>query len=661
MSTQTERLVATLNADSTGFQKALKQVANEAKATETAIDNVGKSAQQEMAAGLDQAAAAASKLSQSEKQAAADAASLAEQQSKATASAQAFAEMEARVTAALSQAKRAEDSAAQSAAALAEASTRAAAAQEQAAKAAADFAASEARLATVEQQVKAAHEANEALTTRLAAAEEKLAGARNKSGESAELNAIKVRQTSMMMMEAAGRVNTAVGQEGPQAWGNYSAGVGAAMFALESFVPALGPVGAGLIALGATLEIGASLWKAFRKETADTQTAIDGFLSGVSSAVTRANNETVEGQRAAIRAQIEDIKRAAAAELALSEQKKEGITDETFMRQTISRRLNARDQEFSTITRTRVEINGIRSASEDLDRRIASIYGNEERINEALQVRAGAGTYETQVAALESQLQDLEAQAVKSTGAVERAVTPQQQRPRSAPTEDAGAGVESAMARVHEAQQEAAERAKATEAERMAQLVADKQVEADLAQKQLDLNEQLKASQESATAKSIELLAQEKAARQELATYMGQYVGGFVTSMARVTIAQDKGDKERRKAYRTAVADQIQALGDYAATKSIVSAAEGNFAMAATLATAAATAYATASIMRPSQAPSAAAAGAAPVAPQQQTQLTTINNTLVLNDAFSDSEQVARRFATVYKSTTDRGLLPQGA
>lgn len=238
-------------------------------------------------------------------------------------------------------------------------------------------------------------------------------------------------------------------------------------------------------------------------------------------------------------------------------------------------------------------------------------------------------------------------------------------RRASARPVDVDAGIGGAMDAVGRAQAAAAsesqKQAEAAEAQRMARMVADKQTEFELIQKGIALNEEAKAAEESRAAKVRELLDQEKQARADLAQYMGTYVGGFVRSMAAVTIAQAKDDKERRKAYRTAVADQIQALGDYATTKSIVSAAEGNFAMAATLATAAATAYATASIMRPSGAPSASAAGAAPAASAPPAELKTINNTLIINDAFSDSEQIARRFATVYRGANDRGLLPRGA
>lgn len=191
--------------------------------------------------------------------------------------------------------------------------------------------------------------------------------------------------------------------------------------------------------------------------------------------------------------------------------------------------------------------------------------------------------------------------------------------------------------------------------------VARKQLESEMTQKSI-LNMQMEADADTGKKKRMNKnAAEEMQARQELASTMSQYATSFTKSMAAVTIASYKDDKERRKAYRTAVADQIQALGDYAATKAIVSFAEGNFAMGAALAIAAGAAYGTASIMRPSQSPSASAAGAAPAATQAPPQLKTINNTLIVNDAFSDTEQIARRFAQLDRRSVDRGLLPARA
>lgn len=615
MSTQTERLVATLNADSTGFQKALKQVATEAKATEAAIDSVGKSAQQEMAAGLDQATKSSTALAAAEEKVAAAAQQVRQSSQDATAG---MARMEASMTTHVKSVDGASTSWGRYKGVIDGAVTKMGPAGEMVNK----------------------------ITTLLGPMGFAIGGV-TAAFVGLNLGVGAFNDATTRMLEKTEEGAAILAQIQPEF-------VSFSKVLEEQF-----EAQRDLIDVGARAQAVNAAWKEVLNGLVAPFTAFGQLLGGVADAFLG-----VEDRAVSLREEMARVSQQAESDKAF-ERYKQGLAN---LDESIGKYVEAQ-QEQRDATAEGEQLLG--DLQVKIANRVAAKYSSEAirldvftsllRDREAL-VRNATEEERDQLLAL-AEARDKAAEAALREGQAAVAARSRSSRTArtAAPTEDAGAGIESAMDRVHAAQQEAAERAKTAEAERMAQLVADKQVEAELAQKQLDLNEQLKASQESATAKSIELLAQEKSARQELAAYMGQYVGGFVTSMARVSIAQAKDDKERRRAYRTAVADQIQALGDYAATKSIVSAAEGNFAMAATLATAAATAYATASIMRPSQAPSAAAAGAAPAAAPQQTQLTTINNTLVLNDAFSDTEQVARRFATVYKSTTDRGLIPQGA
>lgn len=615
MSTQTERLVAVLGGDSSGLQASLKSATTDAKKLDTAIDNVGKSAKAEMAAGLARAESALDSVTAAEEKAIAAATRLSQSQQTATTHVGGLG----------------------------------GALNVQSGEVAAASSAMQKYKGVIDGAVTKMGPAGEMVnkvTTLLGPMGLALGGVTAALvGVNLGVGAFNDATTTMLEKTEQGREILAAIQPDFVSFGKV----------LEKQFESQRD----LIDVGARAQAVNSAWADVLGGLTAPFTAFGSLLGGVADAMLG-----VEDRADALRAQMATLADQAASAKAF-EAYKQGLAN---LDAGIAAYVEDHHEAVDDIGRGEQLLGDLQVK---IANRVSERFSNEAIRLDVFQtlladrtalIRNATEDERDQLLALAEARDKAAAAAQRESAATHQSATA---RRSSARPVDVDAGIGGAMDAVGRAQAAAAsesqKQAEAAEAQRMARMVADKQTEFELIQKGIALNEEAKAAEESRAAKVRELLDQEKQARADLAQYMGTYVGGFVRSMAAVTIAQAKDDKERRKAYRTAVADQIQALGDYATTKSIVSAAEGNFAMAATLATAAATAYATASIMRPSGAPSASAAGAAPAASAPPAELKTINNTLIVNDAFSDSEQIARRFATVYRGANDRGLLPRGA
>lgn len=667
MSTQTERLVATLDGDSSGLRASLQQAAQDAKGLSGALDAAGRSARDEMAAGVAKASGAAEALGADAKAATGALTGIVSAQ-KAVAQSASAAAVE---TAELGQAQRSTASAADS---VATAEKRAA------------VSTGEAAASSV-----LARRESQALSAGLLLQSKEVAATSNTWGR--YKGVIDGAVTKMGPAgEMVNKVTTLLGPMGLALGGVTAAFVGANLGVgafndattrmlekTEQGRAVLAAIEPDFVTFGKVLseqferqndvaEAGARAqavnlaWRDVLEGVTAPFVAFGGVLGSIADAMLG-----VEERTNALRTQMDALAAKAADAKALDAYKKGLESLDAGIAAYVESQYEAVDevaQGEQLIGDLQVKIANRAAAGFESEAIRAQVFQDVLSDRTRLVREATESERDQLFALVDARDMAVEAQE-RETAAAQRSVAARRQRAAERPAVDVGAGVGGAMdavARAQEAaQREAAARAEADEQARRDRMFAAKQTEFELIQKGIDLQNAAKVAEEERSVKALALMEQEKAARRELGAVLDQYAGGFVKSMARVTIAQAKDAKAQRAAYRTLVADQIQALGDYATSKSIVSAAEGNFAMAATLATAAATAYATASIMRPSQAPSASAAGAAPAATQAQPQLTTINNTLVLNDSFSDSEAVARRFATVYRATTDRGMIPQGA
>ena len=669
MSTQTERLVATIDGDSSGLQKSLRSAKADAEALDTALESAGQSAAADFAAGLEQAA-------------------------KATADQAAAAKAAANANAALAASENATRTAAQAAAA------------------------DQLKLAQEQQQTAASASA-------LADAEARAAAGMDRLGSSSKTAGADAVNLGKIVEAQRGAVATTAGE-----WGRFKGVIDGAVTKMgpagemvNKITTLMGPLGLAVggvtgALVGANLAVGAFNDATTRMlEKTDEGRAVLAAIEPQFVSFGKVLSEQFEAQRdlidvgaraQAVNAAWGDVLRGLTAPFVAFGQLL-GAVGDAFLgveeRAAALRAELARQGEMKqakeVLDRYKAGLASINEAAaafikSQTQGTMSAVEEGNKLLNDVMVVIANrvAARMHTEQGRIETfeavrkdiyramreateeerdlllglaEARDKAAEAEqRSTAASREAAVARASRPAPRPTgpsaEDAAGAAGTRMAAEMAAQARAmAEESAAREQARFDALVAHKSVEMQLTEKQMALNVQAKAVEEGQHAKVLEQQQQEQAARKETLGIVTGYVSTFTRSMAAVTIAQAKDGKERSRMYRTAVADQIQALGDYAATKAIVSAAEGNFIMAATLATAAATAYATASIMRPSQAPSAAAAGAAPAAQQAPPQLTTINNTLVVNDAFSDTEQVSRRFAQVYRGANDRGLLPAGA